>query len=42
MRVAVEETLRLIPGFALAPGPDPGWYAAGRLDTVWDAPGAAA
>ena len=42
MRVAVEETLRLIPDFALAPGPDPGWYAAGRLDIVWDAPGAAA
>jgi cytochrome P450 len=39
MRVAVEETLRLIPDFRLAAGPDPGWYDATRLNVVWDVPG---
>jgi cytochrome P450 len=37
MRVAVEEVLRRIPDFRLAPGPDPGWYRAGPLEVVWDA-----
>ena len=41
MRVAVEELLRLIPEFRLAPGPDPGWYDATRLPVVWDVPGGA-
>ena len=36
MRVAVEELLRRIPDYALAPGPDPGWYAAGPLEIVWE------
>ncbi len=41
MRVAVEELLRLIPDYRLAPGPDPGWYDATRLNVVWDVPGGA-
>jgi cytochrome P450 len=41
MRVAVEEVLRRIPDFRLAPGPDPGWYVAGPLEVVWDVPAAA-
>jgi len=41
LRVAVEEVLRRIPAYRLAPGPDPGWYAAGPLEVVWDVAGAA-
>ena len=36
MRIAVEEFLRRVPDFRLAPGPDPGWYAAGPLVLEWD------
>jgi hypothetical protein len=38
MRVAVEEFLRRVPDFRLAPGPDPGWYAATALNVEWDVP----
>ncbi len=34
LRVAVEETLRRIPGYRLA-GEDPGWGVAGPLEVVW-------
>jgi cytochrome P450 len=34
LRVAVEETLRVIPGYRLA-GADPGWGVAGPLEVVW-------
>jgi cytochrome P450 len=34
LRVAVEETLRAIPGYRLA-GADPGWGVAGPLEVVW-------
>jgi cytochrome P450 len=34
LRVAVEETLRVIPGYRLA-GDDPGWGVAGPLEVVW-------
>ena len=39
MRIAVEEFLRRVPDFRLAPGPDPGWYAASALELVWDVDG---
>ncbi len=29
VRIAVEEFIRRVPSFRLAPGPDPGWYQAG-------------
>ena len=41
LRVAVEEFLRCVPDFSLAPGPDPGWYAASALRVEWDVPGGA-
>jgi cytochrome P450 len=37
IRIAVEEFLRRVPSFRLAPGPDPGWYQAGPLWVEWDA-----
>jgi cytochrome P450 len=36
VRIAVEEFIRRVPAFELAPGPDPGWYQAGPLHVVWD------
>jgi cytochrome P450 len=36
MRIAVEEFLRLVPDYRLAPGPDPGWYDASALNVEWD------
>jgi cytochrome P450 len=39
IRVAVEEFLRRVPEFCLAPGPDPGWYDASALDVEWKVPG---
>ena len=39
MRIAVEEFLRRVPDFRLAPGPDPGWYAASALELEWDVDG---
>ncbi len=36
MRVAVEEFLRLVPDYRLAPGPDPGWYDASALNVEWE------
>ena len=41
IRVAVEEFLQCVPDFSLAPGPDPGWYAASALHVEWDVPGGA-
>jgi cytochrome P450 len=35
VRIAVEEFIRRVPEFTLAPGPDPGWYQAGPLHVVW-------
>ena len=35
VRIAVEEFIRRVPQFSLAPGPDPGWYQAGPLRVVW-------
>jgi cytochrome P450 len=35
VRIAVEEFIRRVPEFKLAPGPDPGWYQAGPLHVVW-------
>jgi cytochrome P450 len=35
VRIAVEEFIRRVPDFELAPGPDPGWYQAGPLHVVW-------
>ena len=37
IRIAVEEFIRRVPSFRLAPGPDPGWYQAGPLEVEWDA-----
>ncbi len=37
VRIAVEEFIRRVPSFRLAPGPDPGWYQAGPLWVEWDA-----
>ena len=39
LRVAIEELLRRVPDYRLAPGPDPGWYAASALHVVWGQPG---
>jgi len=36
IRIAVEEFIRRVPSFRLAPGPDPGWYQAGPLEVEWD------
>ena len=36
VRIAVEEFIRRVPSFRLAPGPDPGWYQAGPLWVEWD------
>ena len=36
IRVAVEEFLRRVPDFRLAPGPDPGWYDASALNVEWE------
>lgn len=35
VRIAVEEFIKRVPEFSLAPGPDPGWYQAGPLNVVW-------
>lgn len=35
VRIAVEEFIRRVPEFTLAPGPDPGWYQAGPLHVRW-------
>ena len=35
VRIAVEEFIKRVPDFSLAPGPDPGWYQAGPLNVVW-------
>ena len=35
VRIAVEEFIKRVPKFSLAPGPDPGWYQAGPLNVVW-------
>ena len=42
VRIAVEEFIRRVPEFELAPGPDPGWYQAGPLHVVWPVENAAA
>ncbi len=35
VRIAVEEFIKRVPQFRLAPGPDPGWYQAGPLHVRW-------